>query len=102
MCYWLLNQARVHHGQMAALWATLLQSLLMSDLNNELESRCLWFSVLVCALYDYAGSGVLRRFSPFNTTKVAWAACGALAKCLSSHRKQAGASKLDAPLVGTA
>ena len=50
MCYWLLIQARVHHGQTAALWATLLQSLLMSDLNNEIESRRLWFSVLVCAL----------------------------------------------------
>jgi len=52
MCYWLLNQARVHHGQMAALWATVLRSLLMSDLNDELESRRLWFSIRVCALYD--------------------------------------------------
>ncbi len=52
MCYWLLNQARVHHGQKVALWATVLRSLLMSDLNDELESRRLWFSIRVCALYD--------------------------------------------------
>jgi hypothetical protein len=56
MCYWLLNQARVHHGQMAALWATVLQSLLMSDLNDELESRRLWFSILVCALTLHCGA----------------------------------------------
>ncbi len=46
---------------------TLLQSLLMSDLNNEFESRRLKFSVLVCALTLHCGAFSLPPSScPFR------------------------------------